>query len=122
MANQIERLYGAQGLHGYSVSPGSFVSPNLQKHASAEMEAAIQEERFGKYYSSVEQACAGSVYGAVAKELEGKGGLYIEGASVAVREIPPDGDVLEYGYAAWAFDAEKEERLWAVSKKLVGVE
>jgi NAD(P)-dependent dehydrogenase (short-subunit alcohol dehydrogenase family) len=121
MATQIERLYGSKGLHGYSLSPGSFVSPNLQKFCPDEMAASTGIERFEKYFSSVEQGCATNVYGAVAKELEGRGGLYLEMASVA-GPTPPDGDVIEYGYGSWAFDKEKEEELWELSKKLVGVE
>ncbi|OTB16590.1 hypothetical protein K445DRAFT_316862 [Daldinia sp. EC12] len=121
MANQIERLYGAQGLHGYSLNPGSFVSPNLQKFCADEMEAAKGNERVMRYFVNLEQACATSVYAAVSKELEGKGGLYLEGASIS-GPAPADGDAVEYGYGEWAFDREKEERLWEVSKKLVGVE
>lgn len=122
MANQIERLYGSQGLHGYSVHPGSFESPNLQKHSQEEMKAALGDKRMQKYFTSIEQACATSVYGAVSRELEGKGGLYLEGASVAEHPCPPDGDIIEYGYGSCAFDQEKEEALWEVSKTMAGVE
>ncbi|KAI8626946.1 short-chain dehydrogenase [Xylariaceae sp. FL1651] len=122
MTNHIERLYGAQGLHGYSVHPGSFVSPNLQKHSEAEMEAVAHDEKFKRYISSTEQACATTVYGAVSRELEGKGGLYLEGASTAILPIPEDAGLFDYGYAEWAFDQEKEEKLWELSKKMVKVE
>lgn len=118
MATQIERLYGAQGLHGYSLNPGSFASPNLQKFCREEMKAAKSNERITKYFVSLEQACATSVYAAISKEVEGKGGLYLEGASVA-GPAPADGDAIEYGYGEWAFDGEKEEKLWEVSKGLV---
>ena len=121
MTTQIERLYGSQGLHGYSVHPGAFKSPNLQVHSTAEMDAVMKDERMQKYLTSLEQACATSVYGAVSKELEGRGGLYLEGASVAVHPCPPDGDGAEYGYGSWAFDQEKEEKLWDLSKTMVGV-
>ncbi|KAH9900100.1 short-chain dehydrogenase [Xylariomycetidae sp. FL2044] len=121
MATQIERLYGARGLHGYSVSPGSFVSPNLQKYCQDEMEGVKESERMMKYLCSVQQGCATSVYGAVSRDLEGKGGLYLEGASVA-GPVPRDGDVVEYGYGEWAFDEEKERKLWELSKTMVGVE
>ncbi|CAJ2502800.1 Uu.00g101940.m01.CDS01 [Anthostomella pinea] len=121
MANQIERLFGARGLHGYSLSPGSFFSPNLQKYSQEGIETAKGDQRMMKYFGSFEQACATSVFGAVSAELEGKGGLYLEGASVA-GPVPPDGDVIEYGYGEWAFDREKEEKLWEVSRQMVGVE
>ncbi|KAI1389816.1 short-chain dehydrogenase [Hypoxylon trugodes] len=121
MTNQIERLYGAQGLHGYSLNPGSFVSPNLQKFCQEEMEETKSDERKMKYFVNIQQACATSIYAAVSKDLEGRGALYLEGASVA-GPVPPDGDVIEYGYGEWAYDREKEEKLWEISKKLVGVE
>ncbi|KAI0386596.1 short-chain dehydrogenase [Hypomontagnella monticulosa] len=121
MANQIERLYGAQGLHGYSLNPGSFDSPNLQKHCQEEMAAAKGNDVMKKYFQSVEQECATSIYAAVSKDLEGKGGMYLEGASIA-GPAPAGFSQIEYGYAEWAFDREKEEKLWEISKKLVGVE
>lgn len=122
MTNQIERLYGSQGLHGYSLHPGGFKSPNLQKHSEEEMKAAMADERMQKYLTSTEQACATSIYGAVSSELEGRGGLYLEGASVAEHPCPPDGDAIEYGYGSWAFDEAQEIALWELSKSLAKVE
>lgn len=71
MTSQIHRLYGSQGLHGYSVHPGSFVSENLQKHSRAEMEALTEDERILKHMRNLEQACVTTVYGAVSSDLEG---------------------------------------------------
>jgi NAD(P)-dependent dehydrogenase (short-subunit alcohol dehydrogenase family) len=48
MANQIERLYGSQGLHGYSLHPGGFESPNLQKFSAVEMEAMRTDKKSSK--------------------------------------------------------------------------
>ncbi|KAJ5383015.1 hypothetical protein N7517_000926 [Penicillium concentricum] len=122
MATQIERLYGSQGLHSYSLHPGAFMSPNLQKHSQDEMRAVMQDKRALAYLSSLEQACATTIYGSVSSELEGKGGLYLEGASIAALPTPSDGDALEYGYGSWAFDETKETELWKLSKSWVGVE
>ena len=122
MTSQIERIYGPRGLHGYSLHPGSFESPNLQKHSQEEMKAAMEDKKVQKYLTNIEQACATSVYGAVSRELEGRGGLYLEGASVVEHPCPPDGGVIEYGYGSWAFDQEKEEALWKLSKSMAGVE
>lgn len=122
MTTQIERLYGAQGLHGFSVHPGAFMSPNLQKHSQEEMKAVLENKRALAYLSSLGQACATTVYGAVSSELEGKGGFYLEGASVAVHPTPSDRDALEYGFGSWAFDEAKEKELWELSKSWVGVE
>lgn len=121
MISQIERLYGSQGLHGYAVHPGGFVSPNLQKFSQAEM-AGLVGERTEKYLTSQDQACATSIYGTVSSEIEGRGGIYLEGASQSVQPAPADADAIEYGYASWAFDKEKEEKLWEDSKKWCQVE
>ncbi|KAI1817368.1 NAD(P)-binding protein [Poronia punctata] len=121
MANQIERLYGQQGLHGYSTSPGSFVSPNLQKTCMDSVQEGLKDERMAKYFGSTEQGASTSVYGAISRELEGRGGLYLEGTSVA-GPAPADADLIEYGHASWAFDQKSEEQLWELSKKMVGVD
>ncbi|KAL3464367.1 short-chain dehydrogenase [Aspergillus heterothallicus] len=102
MATQIERLYGSRGLHGYSVHPGGF--------------------RAQRYLTSIPQASATSIYGAVSAELGGKGGLYLEGATVSVRACPEDGDAVEYGLGKWTFDREGEERLWELSKEWAKLE
>lgn len=110
-----------RGFMGIVHTRGPFASLNLQKHSQKEMQSAMEDTRMQKYLSSLEQACATSVYAAVSSELEGKGDLYLEGASVAVLSCPPDGDAIEYDYASWAFDQRKEE-LWKLSKSLVGAE
>lgn len=71
MATQIERLYGARGLHAHSLSPGFFLSPNLQDGpARAETDAALATDAGRRYVASRDQGCATSVYGAVARDLE----------------------------------------------------
>jgi len=61
MANKIKRLYKTQGLHGYSVHPGAFMSPNLQEHFQEEMKAVMQDKRALAYLSSLGQACATTI-------------------------------------------------------------
>lgn len=71
MATQIERLYGARGLHAHSLSPGFFLSPNLQDGpARAETDAALASDAGRRYVASRDQGCATTVYGAVARALE----------------------------------------------------
>ncbi|KAK8040629.1 hypothetical protein PG991_000417 [Apiospora marii] len=143
MTTQIERLFGdstssspspsssgqapklgeSKRIHGYAVHPGGFESPNLQKHSAAEMAAANADPRVRRYLTDVRQGCATSVYAAVSAELEGRGGLYLEGCAVA-GPAPADrlaaGDALEYGYGGWAFDEGLEGRLWEKSLAWVG--
>ncbi|KAL2850758.1 hypothetical protein BJY01DRAFT_233137 [Aspergillus pseudoustus] len=89
MATQVERLYGSRGLHGYSVHPGGFTLEG--------------DERAQRYLTKNPQASATSVYGAVTQELEGRGGMYLEGPSIATRACPEDGDAVEYGFGKRIF-------------------
>ncbi|KAH7025917.1 uncharacterized protein B0I36DRAFT_375897 [Microdochium trichocladiopsis] len=135
MTSQITRLYGDQKLYGFSAASGSFVSPNLNQHSTAEEQSSwTSNPRLVVSLYSFEQACATVVYGAVAQEPvdfvkgqdRGKGeastGLYLEGSAVA-GPLPKDAvDFFEHGHTPWEFDADKEAKLWDLSKKLVGVE
>ena len=40
--NEIDRRYGAQGVRAYSVHPGAFESPNLQRHSADETRAMME--------------------------------------------------------------------------------
>ena len=111
MANEIERRYGMRGLHGLSVHPGGIVT-GLQKHWSEKQKAILTDEKVVPLMKSTAQGAATTVWAAVGKELEGKGGLYLEDCGVSS----------EGKYAAWAYDKEKEGRLWGVSLKMVGLE
>ncbi|KAH8899354.1 putative oxidoreductase,short chain dehydrogenase [Thozetella sp. PMI_491] len=124
MANQIERLYGPQGIHGYSLMPGG-IATGLQVHIQEEMDAAAQHPLFKRYIKSADQGAATTVFAAVAHELEGRGGVYLEDCQVA----PPapqgldetgDGRAVA-GYREWAFDPVVEEKLWKLSLEMVGV-
>ena len=66
------------------------------------------------------QGAATTVWAAVAKELEGKGGIYLDEVSEA---WPAPADALYYhgGYAPQAFDPLTENKLWEVSMKLTGL-
>lgn len=124
MANHLDRLYGSRGIHGYSLSPGG-IATDLQKHVKEMMEAALEDAKFSKFMKSIDQGCATTVWAAVARELEGKGGLYLEDCSVAQKvaeDLDEAGDGrIEPGYAKWAYDAESEEKLWKLSLEAVGM-
>ncbi|KAM0427882.1 hypothetical protein ACHAPT_007341 [Fusarium lateritium] len=119
-ANHFDRLYGSKGVHAYSLNPsvvrtslGRFM-PSETVKAAFENEATLREER------SIPQGAAVSAYAATAKELEGRGGLYLE--NLAPSEPAKPGPVTEEpGYAPWAFDEENERKLWDLSLQLVGL-
>lgn len=118
-ANEIERLYGAQNLHGLSLHPGSIIS-GLQKTVPQAMRDSWEQDSVKKVLKSHEQGAATTVWAAISKELEGRGALYLEDCAVA-KQAPEGAQQRSPGYAAHAFDKGKEERLWQESLKMVGL-
>jgi NAD(P)-dependent dehydrogenase (short-subunit alcohol dehydrogenase family) len=121
MANEIDVLFGAQGVHGLSVHPGGIVS-GLQKHRQEEMEMVKGNDQIMRWMKSPQQGCATTVFAAVSRELEGKGRVYLENCTVKGQQ--PGGlkpGWLEGGHMAWAMNRESEERLWRLSSELVGL-
>ena len=115
MANGIEKRYGSKGLHGLSLHPGGIWS-GLQKFIPPETMAQWKSRpNVENILKSTEQGAATTVLAAVGKEYEGKGRLYLEDCGTA--EPTEDGSA---GYMAYAFDEEKEARLWTDSLKIVG--
>ena len=116
MANEIENQYGSKGLHGLSLHPGGIWS-GLQKFIPPETIAQWKSRpNVENILKSTEQGAAITVLAAVGKEYEGKGRLYLENSGIA--GPTEDGNV---GYLSYAFDKEKEARLWTDSLKMVGV-
>ncbi|KAF4977649.1 hypothetical protein FDECE_18330 [Fusarium decemcellulare] len=123
LANEIERRYGHQGLHAFSLHPGG-IATNLLQYLSQEMkDYAAQNPELQKGFKSVPQGAATTVFAALSKSLEGKGGKYL----VDEAEAPPadpNADAMspDSGYSTWAYDQDKAARLWVESNKLVGLE
>ncbi|KAI9372249.1 hypothetical protein BJX61DRAFT_553024 [Aspergillus egyptiacus] len=123
-ANEIDRRYGAQGLHAFSLHPGSIAS-GLQKYVSDELRqrwaGEIPADSLAAAAKSPEQGAATTVWAAVAKCLEGKGGLYLEDCQI-IGPLAADAGLLDPGYAPWVYDGSRAERLYGLSMKLVGME
>ncbi|KAH7414529.1 hypothetical protein DE146DRAFT_640600 [Phaeosphaeria sp. MPI-PUGE-AT-0046c] len=117
-ANEIERRYGDKGLHAHSLHPGG-IWTGLQIHTPAEMMKAYKaNEEVAKYMKSVEQGAATTVWAAVAKVWEGKGGKYLDDCQIA--PPAPEGYILfDSGYEKWAYDPENEAKLWKMSNEWV---
>lgn len=113
-AREIEKRFGAHGLHAWAVHPGS-IATELQRHVSDEVKQGwAADKELAKIWKSVEQGAATTVLAAVSPELEGKGGLYLEDTQVAK---PPGTGVA--GYADWAYDEEGPGKLWEKSLELL---
>ena len=122
MALEIDRRYGIHGLHATAVHPGAVVHTGLGKELSADDFASITKQRTGMalVVKTQGQGAATTVWAAVAKEWEGRGGKYLEDVSISVPQTEESHSMFR-GYAPHTYDQQQAERLWNVSLSLVGV-
>jgi NAD(P)-dependent dehydrogenase (short-subunit alcohol dehydrogenase family) len=118
-ATELERRYGSRGVHGLAVHPGSILT-NLTRYI--DLNQFDLEGELGRYLKSPEQGAATTVYAALSKDWEGRGGKYLGNCA----EEPPlkpgvDPTSVAPGYAAWIYNQEAEGKLWEESLDLVGV-
>jgi NAD(P)-dependent dehydrogenase (short-subunit alcohol dehydrogenase family) len=113
-----ERL-GADGVVANAVHPGGIMS-GLQKHVSREEQIKMgwidESGAVNSRFKSPAQGAATSIWAAVAPELEGVGGRYLEDCSIAK---PWSSDSPFSGVMPYALDAGNARRLWAVSEELI---
>ncbi|OAK98216.1 NAD(P)-binding protein [Phaeosphaeriaceae sp. SRC1lsM3a] len=119
-ALEIERRYESRNLHAWAVMPGGIWSGLQDSLPKEVVEAWKGDSEFMKAWKSAEQGAATSVWAAVDKELEGKGGKYLEDCAVAgLASVDED-----FGAPGYGRNLEQEgvgERLWDVSCEMVGV-
>ena len=127
MANEIERRYAPRGVHALSLNPGLIllteIGRNFPGTAEGRRELFVQSDALlGQWEKTVEQGAATQVWASVARELEGKGGLYLDDLQVA-KEADEAMEPRYYlpGWKRWVWDGEKAARLWRVSLKMVGL-
>lgn len=74
-----------------------------------------------KMMKSPEQGAATTVWAAIGKEWEGKGGKYLEECSISKPVDPEKTDLtpMDPGYKPYAYDIDAAKRLWDLSNKLV---
>jgi NAD(P)-dependent dehydrogenase (short-subunit alcohol dehydrogenase family) len=119
-ANQIDRLYGNQGVRAFSLHPGG-IWTNLTRYIPPEqIEGFRGNAELMRGMKSAEQGAATSVFAAVAVLLEGEGGKYL--ADCAVAELTLDGSPMgSDGHGPHAYNEEGEKKLWDMSVKMTGV-
>ncbi|KAK7418290.1 hypothetical protein QQX98_004075 [Neonectria punicea] len=120
MANEIDRRYGSQGLHATSVQPGGVATALQRNLPAADVEAWTANKEAMKVMKNQAQGAATTVWAAIGKEWENKGGKYLENCAEAKRDSD-DGDLMGVGHASHAYSEVNEARLWADSLKIVGL-
>lgn len=122
-ANELERRYGSQGLHGISVHPGGIRTGLQNSHdpqAAAVLEQIMQTPEVQRVMMEVEQGSATAVLAAIGKEYEGKGGFYMEDCGIS-DAVVDDAGMVAPGYRPGVYDPENEKLLWEDSLDLVGL-
>ncbi len=110
------------GITANAVNPG-FIMTRLQRHMTHEElldrgwvnEAGEPSRREGQ--KTLEQGAATSVWAAVAPELAGNGGHYLEDCAIAHPWTGPG--ALRRGYLPYALDPANADRLWAVTARRI---
>jgi NAD(P)-dependent dehydrogenase (short-subunit alcohol dehydrogenase family) len=121
MANEIERRYGTRGLHAVSVHPGAVLDgSSLHNHVAALTQQLKNLPGVANHLKSRQQGAATTVWAAIGKCWEGKGGKYLEECQIGV-PVKESKAIVKSGYEKWAFDQDNEARLWGLSNKLVGL-
>lgn len=122
MANTIDRLFRAQGLHALSLHPGAIRS-GITTHVAKMAEPLWDIPSVRAREKTAAQGAATIVYAACSKEWEGKGGRYLSNCMEMGPFQGVEGfTVMDEGYASWVYDTEKQDRLWDDSLKMVGLE
>lgn len=118
-ANYIDRTFGSRGVHALSLHPGGIWS-GLQTYSDlALIEKWKNEPEVNSAMQVEEQGAATTIWAAVGKVWEGKGGEYLTNCSIA----GPAEDLvstMETGAAPFVHEPESEDRLWELSARLVG--
>jgi NAD(P)-dependent dehydrogenase (short-subunit alcohol dehydrogenase family) len=118
MANEIERRFASRHLHATSVHPG-LIQTGLTRHMPPDAFKGM--EHLYPTMKSVEQGAATSVWAAVGEQWKNDGGKYLVDCAIAEPYQEGDDKFMASGYAPWAYDVEKAERLWIDSLKIVGL-
>ncbi len=111
--------HAADGITANAVMPGGILT-GLQKHMSREEQMALgwfgESGTPNPRFKSTEQGAATSIWAAVAPDLEGVGGRYLEDCAIAE---PWTAERPMSGYMPYALDPDDARRLWSVSEDLI---
>jgi NAD(P)-dependent dehydrogenase (short-subunit alcohol dehydrogenase family) len=114
-----DRRFAARGVNSNGLQPGIVYTP-IMRHWSEEKRQQLEADIAANLYEppkTPQQGAATSVWAAVAPELDGIGGRYLENCGEA--ELCPPGQRTGRGYAAHIRDEATADRLWHLSETLV---
>lgn len=112
----LDRFAASRGVRSFSLMPGVIQTGLMRYQSEADTDALM--ERMRHAFKNAEEGAATSVWAAVAPELNGKGGLYLENCQLAE---PAQPDVIGKGVSPHAQDPEAAAQLWRWSLGVVGL-
>lgn len=121
-ANEIDRQFHEQGLRAVSLHPGGIPITGIARHMGTkdEISASLEQDKgVWSILKSVSQGAATTVWAAVSRELEGRGGIYLDDVAEAEAYVGEPEAYHLPGYSDSAFDEAREKKLWAVSLALI---
>lgn len=109
--------YKTDGIYSNAVMPGVIIT-SLQRHIPAMTQESLTE-RYPKV-KTIPQGASTTVWAAIAKELDGKGGLYLEDCIVG-KEVESTEEIYKYmlGYKSYCMNPESVNKLWELSEKII---
>jgi NAD(P)-dependent dehydrogenase (short-subunit alcohol dehydrogenase family) len=118
LAVEATRRWADDGIVANALMPGGIMT-RLQRYVTQEVKDGWQrmQDEGAAVFKTPQQGAATSLVAAVAPELAGTGGHYLEDCNES-ETVANDAEVSS-GVREWALDAEAAERLWGVSAELV---
>jgi NAD(P)-dependent dehydrogenase (short-subunit alcohol dehydrogenase family) len=113
--------WARDGIVANSANPGGVATGLQRNFTQRQKESLVAAEAAGIFtYKTVEQGAATSMVAAVARQLAGSGGHYLDDCQEAY-PVPNDADLADHphGVKAWALDRDRADRLWSVSTALL---
>lgn len=117
MANEIERRYGTRGLHALSTNSGRIISGEFQQDGGQSLHPNPQLETGGK---SCAQGTSTTIWGAIGREWEGKGGRNLSHCTDALSGDSVE-DMPSTTCAEHTNNPAEEARLWEDSLDMIGL-
>ncbi|KKP02849.1 oxidoreductase [Trichoderma harzianum] len=123
-ASEIERRYGAQGLHAWSVHPGG-IRTGLQAPSTFDIKDILVIIKSGPIATlntmmNAEQGASTSVWAALSRDLEGQGGKYCERNRFS-EPLKKGWKMIDPGHAEWCYDEKAAARLYDLSMKEINM-
>jgi NAD(P)-dependent dehydrogenase (short-subunit alcohol dehydrogenase family) len=110
--------YSEFGITANAVMPGA-IRTGLQRHMSQdELATRGWNTAIPPGWKTLEQGAATTIWAAVAPELEGVGGTYLDDCAIA-RPWTDGGDPPAGTYLPYALDPANADRLWTLSERLI---